>query len=459
MSRIAIGAPTTLGVQIGGALVISILGGALVAFVGDPVLLLAVVAAAGLVAAGLLRPALFLALLLILRPVLDGPGGNAFSDAPSANPAGLLGLVLIAVLVILLVTKRRFAPPPATLAFVALLLASAVAAFLAVLSVRNIGFTPISELIRLSAMAAIYVLASQMVTDPKRLQGIFVVVGLSAIVPALVGVYELIEGPEPVVGFDIGRINGTFVGPLPFSAFIAVCALVLASLPRAALSPWIRWPTLTLLLVTLVASYSREGWILFLVGFALLRWRTRPQLVLATVIACAIVVAAVPNVQHRVLPSATTQSGTAAYDSLDWRFANWRGLLAEYERRPLTGWGLKSTRHVNPRAPVSGRAYAAAGGGYEAHNLGVRALVEGGPLLLAAYLVLLGAIILALRRIARDRAWPQRDLARVVLCLWIALAIIAFAANDPFEQTAMMYAVLALTGAVAGAYRHWRETA
>lgn len=439
-----------------GAVVLCVLGGAVVAFSGDWALLLGLLAGAAFVALGLLRPALFVALLLLLRPIMDNLGANRVADVPSANPAGVMGVVLIAVLVVVLSTSRRLVAPRATGAFVALLVVSALASFPAVLNVEGIGLDPLSEMIRLGALVAVYVLAGQMITEAHALRGIFVVVALSAVVPALVGLYELAQGPTPVPGFDIGRINGTFVGPLPFSAFLAVTSLILISLPRDAVSPWLRWPVLTVMFVALVATYSREGWILFLVGLALLQWRQRPQLVVGALVACAIVVAAVPTVQQRVLPGAQTASGSQAFDSLDWRFANWNGLLTAYEERPLTGWGLETTAYVNPRAPVDARSLGQSDGGYEAHNTGVRALVEGGPLLLVAYLAVFAAIILALRRIVRDRDWPQRDYARIVLSLWIAVVIISFATNDPFEATAMMYALLALTGAVEGAHARWR---
>ena len=445
----------------GSAVLLCVLAGTLVAAAGDPLLLSGVVGAVGLVLLGLLRPALFVSVLLLVRPVLDNLGANRFADAISANAAGLLGLVLIAVLMIVLVTSRRFVAPRSAIAFAALLVASALAGFIAPFNVDTIGLEPLNEFIRLAALTAIFLLAGHMIVEPGRLQAVFVVVGLSAVVPALVGIYELIQGPEAVAGFDVGRINGTFVGPLPFSSFLAVAALVLASLPRQALRGWIRWPALAVILVALVGTYSREGWILFLVGITLLQWRRRPQLVIGIFVVCATIVAAVPNVQQRVLPGAQTASGRAAIDSLDWRVDNWRGLLTVYGQRPLTGWGLKTTAYVNPRAPDPGliseesRSYNR-GGGYEAHNTAVRALLEGGPLLLAATLGLFAAIMLSLRRIVRDRSSPARDAARLVLCLWIALLLIAVATNDPLEATAMMYAVVALTGAVEGTHRRWR---
>jgi len=449
------------GAQVGTAIALSVLAGTLIAATGDVVLLSGLLAGSVLVALGLLRPALFLTVLLLMRPVVDTLGANRFSDATSANPGGLLGLVLIAVMLIVLVTARRVVPPRSAFAFAALLVTSALAGLMAPLNIESFGLASLNEFIRLAALAAIFILASHMITDPRRLQGIFVVVGLSAVLPALVGIYELIQGPVAVAGYDIARINGTFVGPVPFSSFLALAALVLTSLPRAALAGWVRWPALSLILVALVATYSREGWILFLVGIALLHWRRRPQLVLGIVMVCVIVVAAVPHVQQRVLPGAETTDGRAAIDSLDWRFDNWRGLLDVYQERPFTGWGLKTTAYINPRAPLAESPdgqISNPGGGYEAHNTGVRALVEGGPLLLMATLGLFASIILSLRRIVGDRRSPASEPARLMLALWVVLLIIGFGTNDPLAATAMMYSVLALTGAVEGTHRRWRGT-
>jgi hypothetical protein len=41
------------------------------------------------------------------------------------------------------------------------------------------------------------------------------------------------------------------------------------------------------------------------------------------------------------------------------------------------------------------------------------------------------------------------------LFLWISLAVIALATDDPLEATAMMFVLFVLTGAIEGTHRRW----
>jgi len=87
----------------------------------------------------------------------------------------------------------------------------------------------------------------------------------------------------------------------------------------------------------------------------------------------------------------------------------------------------------------------------------VRLLVEGGVVLLAVYAILVVVIIGRLRRIQRSR-WELQPFARTAYWLWVILLVIALTTDDPLEQSATMFAVLALTGGVEGAYGRWLET-
>ncbi len=439
-------------VQFGTAIAMSLLAGVVLAATADWQLAGAMVVGSGLVALGMLRPVLFLSVLLLLRPLLDGNGGSRLQDIPSSNVGGALGLVLIVVVVLTLATTRRFTPPRGSAAFLAVLMVSILAALHATIEVEaDTTSRLLTEVLRLCALFASFVLASQVIRTREQLVRLFVVVGLSGVVPAIVGIVQWIQGVEATFGYTLGRIDGTFTGPLPFSSYLAVSGLLLVTVPKDALRGAIRWPAVALVLTALVGTYSREGWILFLVGLLLIQWRERKSVVLAIIAAAIVTVALVPTVQERVLPAEKTETGQTAFESFGWRVDNWRGLLEQYSEKPLTGWGLRSTRYVNPRAPVQGQGVA--GGGYEAHNTAVRALVEGGVLLLAAYIFLFAAMARTMYLGAMDRGWALRPYARIMLLLWGAIALIAIGTDDPVEATAMMVAVLALTGAVEGMHR------
>lgn len=431
-------------VQLLTALALSTAGGAAIAATGDWRIATGLLGGMAFAAFGMLRPALFLGVLLAVRPLLDGlPGGVG----------GLTGIVLISVCAIAVATSRQTIALRGSIAFGALLAVSALASLLAMLELRDaLGLDPLAELVRLAALFAIYVLAAHIATSPARMRSVFLVVGLSGVLPALSGLAELLNDPEKIASLDLVRVSGTFVNPVALSAYLALCILVLVSLPREDLPAKVRWPAAALMLVALIATYGREGWALLLLGIVVLHWRSSKRVLVAMATVCATLLLVVPGVRERVLPTEeVTQSDAAStFASYDFRLANWRGLLNRYAERPLTGWGLESTVAVNPRRPYG--ALRDSAGGFQAHNAVVRALVEGGVQLLLAVLAVFAVMIAAMRRIARAPQSPLRPYARIAAAAWIAVLVVAVTTDDVLDATALVYALLALTAVVEGAH-------
>jgi O-antigen ligase len=217
---------------------------------------------------------------------------------------------------------------------------------------------------------------------------------------------------------------------------------------------------LVVTIVPLVGTYSRVGWAIFLIGAALF-YRPRPRTLLAIAIFTIVVVAAVAPVRERVFPSEspTTASPTMAnassnfgtYESYQWRLDTWRELLNKYGQSPLVGYGLRSTPHVNPRVlALPGQPVV----GYEAHNSVIKLLVEGGPILLIAWALLLFALIRGLQEMAGVE-WPLRRFARLMIMLWGALIIAGILTDDPLDATALLFLMFALTGALDGTWQKY----
>ncbi len=431
-------------IQVGCALALSAVGGVVIAATDEWKVAVGLVAAAAFTALGLLRPALFVTVLLAIRPLMDGYPGN---------PTQLTGVLLIGICALVFATRPQLVRPRAVMAFSALLLVSALSALPAYMDFGDeMGLKPLTELVRLSALFAMYLLAAQVVTTADAARKVFLVVGLSGVIPALAALSELLNDPKKIAQLDLVRVSGTFVNPVALSSYLALCILILVMLPREELSRRIRWPAQGVMIAALVASYGREGWVLLLVALVLLNWRERRRVIAGIAVTCAGLVLLVPGVQARVLPTndpARTEGSTFA--SYDWRLANWRGLLGEYDKKPLTGWGLEATVYVNPRRPLGSQRLSA--GGFQAHNAAVRALVEGGPLLLAAVIALFVAMISSLWRIARTPGTPLRLHARLAAAAWVAMLIVAMSTDDLLDATALVYALLGLTGAIEGAHR------
>jgi O-antigen ligase len=166
-----------------------------------------------------------------------------------------------------------------------------------------------------------------------------------------------------------------------------------------------------------------------------------------------------PAVRERALPTAArTGNGAsdASYASWTWRLENWKGLLQKWEDQPVFGHGLRSTAFVNPLAPVDTQGQP--GGGFGAHSLPVRLLVEGGVILLAAYAAFFVALMRSVRRLARER-WELQPLGRLLWAIWTLILIGCVSMDDSFDATAVIIPLLALSGALEAAHRVSQERA
>jgi len=430
----------------------SILGGCLLAAT-DGWLVFALVGVAFFVGLGALRPALFLGLCILVRPLLDDVS-DVTIGAPSANVGGALALALIMTLALLAARRRRLFAPAAAPALVLAIAVSAVSALHAwQVFGSTVGTDAVGEVLRVGALLAAFVLAANSFGTPERVRLLFVLVALCGLAPAITGMVEWVGGPQVAPGLDVGRISGSFVGPVPFGAFLAVIALILLFLPAGWLRPSLRVTAVVVVCAALVGSSSREGWVIFTAGVLVLGWRARPRLVAVVAIGIVALLVLVPTVRERALPTpsqSTSATPQVAYESWQWRTENWRGLLDKWREQPIIGYGLMSTTSVNPRAPVS--SHGQPRGGFDAHSLVVRLLVEGGVVLLAAYAAFFAVLMRSVWRLARD-PWELRRLGRLLLVIWALMLIVGVSTDDPFDSTAVMIPLFALTGALEAARR------
>lgn len=436
------------------ALLVSLAAGYAVASTGDWKVAIGLGVAAVFVVVGLLAPAAFVMVFMLVRPLADGT-----SDAKlfaGINAAGFLALLVVAVALIALVGRE--APKnqlpgfvPAGLVVLAL---SALAAVLALADLqRQVGVDPLAELARLASLFAVYLLGYFLFANLDRVRTLFTLVAVSAVIPALVGLYQWVQGIQPNRDLGFGRLEGTFFGPNPYATYLAAAALILIAAPRGAIPRWVRLGSLIPVIVALYGTYSRAGWAIFVIGLLLLELRQRRLMIAALGLIVVVLLVNLPGVSDRIVRSAG--SGTAVPSSLGWRFDNWRQLLGKYGESPVIGYGLRTTEVVNPnrtrqllpsRTPENPSGYA----GFSPHNAAVRALIEGGPLLLAAWVALFVVLIAGMRRLAREgtRVSPY---ARILWALWVGMAVVGLVAMDTTNLTAVLFGLLALTGAVVGA--------
>lgn len=217
---------------------------------------------------------------------------------------------------------------------------------------------------------------------------------------ALWGIIEFVDSPR--------RTAGPFMDANNFALVCVVGVfLCLPNLARTGSPPGGRialWVGLTLLSLGVALAYSRAIsliWLIGTLGFVVLAWGARPAR--ANLVAYAAVgvvcfllaVALVPETGARVTGDGDLPT------TLDVRRAMFDSALAMWRDHPLLGMGIGTFRMFYPAYRDLGDQVTA---GNTPHNDYVLALSEGGPLLLAFYLVLLLAI-----------AWRGLAAARVLL--------------------------------------------
>jgi O-antigen ligase len=408
------------------------------------------IGSAALLVVGLVQPALFLLIVLLVRPLLDRFEASKVhvGGGLALNVAGALALILLVVAVKVFLLDRRREWPRPSLAFAAVLLVSVAAAGVALAELRaQEGGKPIEELVRLAALAAAYFLAANVAGETRFVKLVFVGGAFAAVVPAIVGIRQWLHLPH-AEDLSISRIYGTFTGPNPYGAYLAAAMLILLFLPADWLPRWARIGALVVTGAALVGSFSRTGWSMLFLGLVYLGWRDRKRVIAAVIVVALALGLAVPSVRHRVFSNGSVTS-PAVPSSYHWRIGTWRDLLSKYEQRPLIGFGLRSAPYVNPRRRrLPGQPVVA----YDAHNTVVKLLVEGGPLLLGAWVWFFAVVLIRFRRLARS-AWELQPAARIVLCLWGIVAFIGITDDDLLAATALMLVVFTLSGAVEGAWR------
>jgi hypothetical protein len=454
------------------AVLLSIGAGAAVSLAGWEIPV-AVLVLAGTIGLGIERPALFLGVVLSVRPLLDVASQQTVHlGSGSINPAGAVGLCVLAVSFGHMLTASRTTLPAVSRTLIAVLAFSVVAAVVAYENFGSAaGTSAVTELIRLAAALGVFVLAASVASKPRPARHLFLIVSLSAIVPAVSAIIQFASHSALAPGgLLIERAFGTFSGPNPLGEYCAISALILITAPASFMRRGVRFVALAIVLGALVISYSRAGYAMLLIGVVVIEGRRISHRFVWATLVLAIMLVSVPSVRNRILPTGTTAApqeqfartgqtgllaGNGTYGSFGWRLYNWSKLLNKWEQSPLLGFGLQSTVIVNP---VRQRLPNGTAQGFLAHNTVVRCLIEGGPIMLFLWALLCVRLITRSAR-AKEEPWALQSYARILWGIWIAVVVIALTTDDPFSGSVLLYSCFALTGALQAAFsRHQKES-
>jgi O-antigen ligase len=310
-------------------------------------------------------------------------------------------------------------------------------------------FDSVQSAMKFVAVAVMFVVLEQVFTKhPGRIGGLLVAVFVSLAVPALVALTQLQGGAQPTVGpgaVDVSRIQGTFVHPNMFAAYLVVLGLL-----AVALVPYLpAWrPALALVIVVVVPllllTYARGAWIGFYVGLLFIGLAQSRALLLALFTATIVIAIMVPSVTSRLSDLNITkakQHQQVDANSAEWRVDYWRRVLPLFQDSPITGIGVDMIPHETPEAAP-------------AHSAFVDTIVETGILGIVALLALIVTIWVGLRRAGgRLRNGPGRGVAVAAAAICLATLLQFFSESLVTQPAILWYAVAPLAWVIAVAGR------
>ena len=377
----------------------------------------------------------FLLVALAVRATLDH-----FRADSLLSPASLLGAAVIGLVVATELRARwRGAPRrPLDAPFrvpLQLLVAVSVVSSLVSDDVLDSG----AETLRLAAVLAMVVGLERWAAGPAAARRVLVAVYVSAVVPLLLAVQQLVAGGGREIG-GFSRVIGTFLHPNPFSIYLTLLLVTgVALLPH--LRGRVRWAMVAVVAVAsvdLLFTYTRGSWLAALVGVTVVGVAQGRRVVLGALAVAVAVAVSVPSVSARFsdLSAPVTYSGGTS-NSLVWRMDYWRDVVALSSDSPVLGIGPKGIERAEPDAK-------------NAHDDPVREYVETGLLGLAAYLALAWSLVgLARRALRAPLAGWRRGAAVGVAGSVAALAVVSVSSNVITQVVLLWYVVALAMVAVA----------
>ncbi|HEY8216545.1 MAG TPA: O-antigen ligase family protein [Acidimicrobiia bacterium] len=312
-------------------------------------------------------------------------------------------------------------------------------------------FASVQSAMKVVAVAVMYVVLEQIfVRAPERIVSLLAATLASLIVPAIVALSQVGRSPdqETVPGLvDISRLQGTFVHPNMFAAYLVVVGLL-----AFALVPHLpRWRSLLIVVIILVVpllimTYARGAWIGFYVGLLFIGLAQSRVLLIGIFTATIVIALAVPSVTDRLSDLDIAKSGHAPKtdqprqidaNSAEWRVDYWREVLPMFEDSPVTGIGTDMIRRSTPEhAP--------------AHSAFIDTIVETGVAGALTLLAVAISVLLGIRRAGRRlRDGPARGLVVGAGAIGLALLVQFFSESLMTQPAILWYAVGPIAWAVA----------
>ena len=390
----------------------------------------------------LYKPFFGLLVFLLLRPSTDffieRISITVFDVRLTAS--ALFGILIIALaLLFVIYYHEEIFPMPLFLPFFLLVLTLAASILYSIDPVFSMR-----ETVRVCSIFALFILTWTMLrTHPERRRTFFSVILVSAIIPTLASLFQLVTGTGFSDTADVdGRLLGTFSNPNTFAAYVMIVGSVFFffALQTKKWSPqWFGyWCGTVGSLAILVGTYSRGAWLGFII-FALLYGAFRsPRSIFAVFGISLVLFFASVNIRDRV----EDIYNPPADSSILWRLTKWKNTIESYKEAPLLGFGAGTEVIVHElhHGYNAGNPYT--------HNDSLKLLLENGIFGFVFHTMLLfNVLFLLFKKYNATKRDDQKDFVMIIALLFIAEVSFGMSSNI-WAGTAMqwlLWSLLALT--------------
>ena len=388
---------------------------------------------------------LTLFLILIIRPVVDVFGEQHLVEIGSIpfNFSSVLSiLIIIWAAFRLLAYQKPIWKKPLFWPWIGVLLVM-LPSFLWTESLT----ASVREYVRLLSIAVLFFVAFDILSTKKSIRRFFSTLAISVIIPASVGIIQLLSGGGLEESVLKNRVYGTFGHPNVLAFYLVlVLSLLVVSLPFLQKLWRPRIITALVVLFSLfVMTYTRGAWIgmtivLILFGAFFFRKKLIAALMGAAALFLLLPLVSGPvysvfNIDLLRLPVISRAFDWKSEDSsLDWRVKLWSEMRRKVVERPEFGHGLGTFPILRERQVEN---YFE---GTEAHNDYLRLMIETGIVGVAAYGILLLSLVgSGIRAVFQSRDNERRRYAVIFLGLALAYAFMSYFDNL-LQGTAVMWA-------------------
>lgn len=377
---------------------------------------------------------------LLIRPLLDfSTDYNIFSfSAWNINLASLMGLMIIFLVIWYLGFRYKTIKKTKIFYFWIIFIAINILSLLVSFDI-SLG---IREIARLLSIVSIFLLAQIFIKTKKDLTISLKTILISAILPAMIGIWQYLYNADIITGFD-GRLAATFAHPnmLAFFTFFAFSISLFVFLygKKDNILSYFYLLASALFLLIIILTYTRGSWLALLIFIFIIGAVKFRKLLLVSVIITLLVYSFVPSLQQRVNSTFDFQN----YDSsLVWRHNLYLDSWDIAKEKPILGHGSDTASTLIEY----NRGYRL--GSPEPHNDYMKTFMETGILGLVSYLLLIISTIYFLYNNYKQNSFKKiRALNFFLLASFLSISLVSFGDNV-LNDTALQWSMWFVIGAM-----------